>query len=122
MTDKEVVENWIPILFTDEFVRCNATYMSAVTQQILKAPTPAHAFQRQIGAILNFDTYERLPTISAPTLVMHGKKDILVPPENAKVIADRISGAKLVYFENSGHALFSQEPEKVSKALLEFLE
>jgi pimeloyl-ACP methyl ester carboxylesterase len=95
--------------------------MSAVTQQLLKAPIPADAYQRQIGAILNFDTYQRLPKIKAATLVMHGKKDILVPPENAKIIADKIPGAKLVYFENSGHALFSQEPEKVNKTLLEFL-
>ena len=70
---------------------------------------------------MNFDTYQRLPKIKAATLVMHGKKDILVPPENAKIIADKIPGAKLVYFENSGHALFSQEPEKVNKTLLEFL-
>jgi pimeloyl-ACP methyl ester carboxylesterase len=70
---------------------------------------------------LNFDTYQRLPKIKAATLVMHGKKDILVPPENGKIIADKIPGAKLAYFENSGHALFSQEPEKVNKTLLEFL-
>lgn len=121
MTEEEVVKNWIPLLFTDDFVKSNTGYMSAVTQQLLKAPIPADAYQRQIGAILNFDTYQRLPKIKAATLVMHGKKDILVPPENAKIIADKIPGAKLVYFENSGHALFSQEPEKVNKTLLEFL-
>ena len=49
------------------------------------------------------------------------KKDILAPPENAKIISDKIPGAKLVYFENSAHALFLQEPEKVNKMLLEFL-
>jgi pimeloyl-ACP methyl ester carboxylesterase len=122
MTYEEVVKTWIPLLFTEDFVKTNASYLSAVTQQALRAPIPADAYQRQIGAILNFDTYERLPKIKAATLVMQGKKDMIVPPENARIIADRIPGAKLVYFENSGHALFSQEPEKVNKALLEFIE
>jgi pimeloyl-ACP methyl ester carboxylesterase len=121
MTEEDVVKNWIQLLFTEDFVKSNAFLMSVVTQQLLKDPIPADAYQRQIGAILNFDTYQRLPKIKAATLVMHGKKDILLPPENAKIIADKIPGAKLVYFENSGHALFSQEPEKVNKTLLEFL-
>jgi len=122
MTDGEVVKKWIPLLFTEDFVKTNASYLSVVTQQALRAPITADAYQRQIGAILNFDTYERLPKINAVTLVMQGKKDIIVPPENARIIADRIPGAKLVYFENSGHALFSQEPEKVNMALLKFIE
>jgi len=70
---------------------------------------------------MKFDTYQRLPKIKTPTLLMHGKKDILLPPENAKIIADRIPGAKLALFDNSAHALFSQEPEKVNKTLLDFL-
>jgi hypothetical protein len=70
---------------------------------------------------LNLDTYERLPKTKVATLVMHGKKDILVPPENARIIADRIPSVRLVYFENSGHPFFSQEPEKVNKAVLDFL-
>jgi len=121
MTDEEVVKNWFPLLLTDDFVKSNPSFLSFATQQLLKAPTPPDAFQRQMGAILSFDTYQRLPEIKAATLVMHGKKDILIPPENAKIIADRIPGAKLVYFENSAHALFSQEPETVNKTLLEFL-
>jgi pimeloyl-ACP methyl ester carboxylesterase len=121
MTDEDVVKHMIPILFTEDFVKSDPSYISDFTQQLLKAPTPDDAYRRQLGASLNFGIYERLPEIKAVTMVMHGKKDILMPPENAKIIADKIPGAKLVYFENSAHALFSQEPEKVNKALLEFL-
>jgi len=121
LTDEEIVNNTIPVLFTEDFVKSNADYMKEVTQRLLKAPIPADAYQRQIGAIMKFDTYQRLPKIKTPTLVMHGKKDILSPSENAKMIADRIPGAKLALFDNTGHALFSQEPEKVNKTLLDFL-
>jgi pimeloyl-ACP methyl ester carboxylesterase len=50
MTSDEVVKNRIQLLFTDDFVKSNAIYMSAVTQQALKAPISADAYQRQIGA------------------------------------------------------------------------
>ena len=121
MSEEEVAKNWISLLFTEDFVKNNPDLMSIVAPQILRNPIPADAYQRQMGAILNFDSYGRLPEIKAPTLVMQGRKDILVSPENAKIIADRIPGAKLLYFENSGHALFSEEPEKVNQALLDFL-
>jgi pimeloyl-ACP methyl ester carboxylesterase len=121
MSDEAVARNWISLLFTEDFVENNGFLMGVVSQQLLKDPIPPDAYQRQMQAILNFNTYEKLPEIKAPTLVMHGKKDILVPPENSKIIADRIPCAKLLHFENSGHALFSQEPENVNHALLEFL-
>ena len=121
MTDKEVIGSMNSILFTDDFVKSNTAYMGAVTQQLLKAPMPEDAYRRQVAAISNFDMYDRLGAIRAPTLVMHGRKDILVPPENAKILADKIPAAKLIYFENSAHALFSQESDKVNKALLDFL-
>jgi pimeloyl-ACP methyl ester carboxylesterase len=120
-TPEEIVKNTIPILFTEDFVKSNPEYMKRVTDQLMKAPTTQDAFTRQVKAIMVWDTYARLPKIKAPTLVMHGKKDILVPPENAKILADRIPGAKLAYFEKSAHALFSQETDKVVDTLLKFL-
>ena len=116
-----LVKAAFPILFTADFMKKNPDYMKQVTAQLLKAPTPPDVFTGQLQAIQKFGTYDRLPKIKAPALVMHGKKDILVPPQNAKILADRIPGAKLAYFENSAHALFSQETDKVLSTLLQFL-
>lgn len=52
---------------------------------------------------------------------MHGKKDVLIPPENARIIADKIPGARLVHFENTGHALFTAETAAVLKVLFVLL-
>jgi pimeloyl-ACP methyl ester carboxylesterase len=52
---------------------------------------------------------------------MHGKKDILVPPENGQILADRIPGAKLAFFENSAHILFSHEPQAITTTIIDFL-
>jgi pimeloyl-ACP methyl ester carboxylesterase len=120
-TSEDIIKNTIPILFTEDFIKSNPDIMKVVTERLMKAPIAPDAFTRQVKAIMAWDTYARLPKIKAPTLVMHGKKDILVPPENAKILADRIPGAKLAYFEKSAHALFSQETDKVVDTLLKFL-
>ena len=43
-----------------------------------------------------WDGYDRLDRITAPTLVLHGELDALVPPANGRILADRIPGAELV--------------------------
>jgi proline iminopeptidase len=52
---------------------------------------------------------------------MHGKKDILVVPENAEVLVNLIPGAKLKLFEKSAHSIYAEEPELFTKVILEFL-
>lgn len=58
-------------------------------------------------AILGHNTYDRLPEIEASTLVMTGTDDMLIPPENSRILAERIPGAKLVEYEGKGHGFWS---------------
>ncbi|MBD3213293.1 MAG: alpha/beta fold hydrolase [Candidatus Lokiarchaeota archaeon] len=88
---------------------------------MLKAPITPKAYQRQINTLLKFNTGRRLKNIDAPTLVLHGKEDILLPPENAEIIADKIPDAKLKLFDGCGHALFSHKPEHLSEVVMDFL-
>ncbi len=75
---------------------------------------------RQVNALMDFNTYDRLGQIKAPTLILHGKRDVLVPPENGSILAETIPNAKLVYFENSAHIL-AEEMEKALTILIDFL-
>jgi pimeloyl-ACP methyl ester carboxylesterase len=119
-TPEGIAENLFQILFTEDFVKGNPGVMKGFTERVMKAPITQDAYMRQAKAIAMWDSYARLPKINAPTLVMHGKKDVANPPENAKILADRIPGAKLVYFEKSAHAL-AEEFDKVVNTLFEFL-
>src|SRR5271156_1658597 len=65
-------------------------------------PTPA-GYIAQLQAILAWESYSRIAQITAPTLVIHGKSDGLVPPGNGVLIAARIPGAKLLLLENASH-------------------
>jgi len=48
--------------------------------------------------------------IRARTLVVHGSADTFVGPRDAKLLADRITGARLVTFPELGHLLFWEDP------------
>jgi pimeloyl-ACP methyl ester carboxylesterase len=61
---------------------------------------------RQLRAILaSGSRKQRLASVKAPTLVIHGTVDPLVRPEAGKDTASSISGAKLLMIEGMGHAL-----------------
>lgn len=103
---------------------------SARGQEVLKARlaeimgypiTPLQTFALQWGAISGFDTYDRLPQITAPTLVVTGTGDLLVPEHNSEIIAERIPGARLHKIAGAGHVFFWEEPAQSAEAAIKFL-
>ncbi|HEX4808538.1 MAG TPA: alpha/beta fold hydrolase [Bryobacteraceae bacterium] len=78
-------------------------------------------FLKQFGAILLWSSYRRLPRIRVPTLVVHGAQDRLIPPENGRVVARRIPGARFVLLPNAGHILTTDQTEQCLAAILDFL-
>lgn len=78
-------------------------------------------FLKQFGAILLWSSYLRLPRIHVPTLVVHGDQDRLIPPENGRVVARRIPGARFVLIPNAGHILMTDQPGRCLDAIMEFL-
>jgi pimeloyl-ACP methyl ester carboxylesterase len=48
--------------------------------------------------------YGKLPRVRSRTLVTDGRLDIVEPPENSRIIARRIPGAKLTLYRGAGHA------------------
>jgi 3-oxoadipate enol-lactonase len=66
-------------------------------------------------------THDRLSGITMPTLVIHGETDELVPPENGRIIAKAIPGARLVMIPHASHIFFTDQLQASSDALLSFL-
>ncbi len=65
-----------------------------------------HGAMRQMAAVIGGgDRRERLSHISAPTLVIHGDADPLVPVEGGRDTAAAISGAELLVIPGMGHDL-----------------
>jgi len=81
----------------------------------------AQGYLGQLQAILSWESYSRLDQITAPTLVIHGEGDRLVPPGNGKLIASRIPGAKLVMIPHASHIFATDQTEATHRAVLGFL-
>jgi 3-oxoadipate enol-lactonase len=109
----------VPWLWSKEFVAKHPEAVDEYVAITLKYPTPPYAFINQAQAIAGHDTYERLPQIKVPTLVIAGDSDRLVPFENSKVLASRIPGAELVVLKNAGHGV-GESPD-AGKTILDFL-
>ncbi|TFF87789.1 MAG: alpha/beta hydrolase [Promethearchaeota archaeon] len=121
ITKEEIVEITIPLLFTESFIESNREEVEEAKENMLIAPINPEAYQRQISAILKFNSGRRLKKLSVPTLVIHGKKDILVPPENAEILTKLIPESEMKLCDESAHAIFSHEPKIVTRAILDFL-
>ena len=81
----------------------------------------ADAHRAQLAAILGWQSYDRLQQIHAPTLVMHGEADRLVPPGNGRLVAETIPGAQFVLIPRASHMFTTDQPEVAHEALLKFL-
>src|SRR5713226_318431 len=81
----------------------------------------ADAYFAQLQAIMAWEAYSRIAQIAAPTLVIHGEQDQLVPAGNSKMIAARIPGAKLVLIPDASHIFITDQTEAAHAAILDFL-
>jgi pimeloyl-ACP methyl ester carboxylesterase len=88
----------------------------------LEIPTSAEGYRNQLYGGLGYPgTGPRLPGVGVPTLVIAGDRDRMVPPANAEFLARTIPGARLVVVPGAGHVIFTDQPQAVTDAMLEFL-
>ena len=84
--------------------------------------TGPEAFVRQQTAIMTRpDSRPGLAAIRCPTLVLVGDGDEATPPDRAAEIAHGIPGARLVTVPESGHLSTLEQPQHVTRALVDWL-
>jgi len=100
----DVIRRGWPLGHTPKYIAEHRDLLESAIPRLLAHPTPPFAFQRQFEATYGLNTYDRLPQIKAPTLVVTGAEDVLIPAKNSEIIAARIPGAKLHIIADAGHA------------------
>ena len=75
--------------------------------------------QRQLGARIGHDCWDRLPQLRLPVMVCGGEDDALCPPQNLQMLASQIPGARLQMFQG-GHGFYMEDASAPS-AILDFL-
>ncbi len=108
-------------LFTPEFLANPSAGLIQMGGSTALFPSTLDGAKGQMGAIIGHDTYERLPRIAVPTLIMSGEDDPLIKPANSRILAERIPNAELHMFPGLRHGFAAQDPDQVNPLLLAFL-
>lgn len=85
-----------------------------------RAPS-VEVWEAQFHASKTFDSFDRLPEITAPTLVLHGGADTVIDCRNAELLAERIPDARLHHVPERGHLLVCEEAAELAPVVREFL-
>ena len=75
---------------------------------------------KYLWPIPNRGLNKRIHRIAAPTRLIWGSQDLVVPPSYADDFADAIAGAEIRMIENAGHELMIEQPGSVAEAIEEF--
>jgi len=118
MTPEQAKEAIIPFIYDPATPRERIDEDMAIRMKWY--PTP-QGYMGQLQGIMSWEAYSRLARITAPTLVIHGETDRLVPAANGRLIAERIPGAKLVMIPRASHIFETDQPGAAHQAILEFL-
>jgi 3-oxoadipate enol-lactonase len=78
-------------------------------------------YRGQIAAALAHDTYDRLPGIDCPTLILTGDDDRVIPAVSSDVLHERIPGSRLEVVSGAGHLFFLEQPDESLRLLEDFL-
>lgn len=90
-------------------------------RKLLPQPHDATARRAHFGASATHDGSTALPLIAAPTLVLHGEDDALAPVGNARILADRISAARLHVVPRGRHMFLAEFPRTL-QVVIDFLD
>ncbi len=106
-------------MYSDAYYRKNR-WMAPIVGRLTK-PRSYERFFIQAEACLTHNAAERLPCITAPTLVIGGEKDRALGAEPSRAIAAAIPGAKPKMYPAWGHALY-EEAKDFNRLVLTFLQ
>jgi pimeloyl-ACP methyl ester carboxylesterase len=87
-----------------------------LTRRMLAEMSPS-AMAGLLPPLMNFDVRDRLGTVSLPTRVVGGTRDLLTPPRTVRAIASRIPGADLTLLAGCGHMVMLERPDQLCDLL-----
>lgn len=109
------------MLFSPEFRREHPDRVRQALSALAAHRASAHGIAGHWWSSFFHDTHTRLARIAAPTLVLHGGEDRLIPVANARVLAARIPDATLRVLTGTGHAYLLEDPQESYRLFTQWL-
>jgi poly(3-hydroxyoctanoate) depolymerase len=101
--------------------RNNPEFVARHGEERMRHKPSMQGYTGQMIGAAAWSTLPSLPTIIAPTLIVMGDDDPLVPPANGALLAERISEARLLVAPGEGHLLLMDPESAVLEPIREFL-
>jgi pimeloyl-ACP methyl ester carboxylesterase len=123
LIDRDTHLDWLLLFGMSEAFYASAEAVE-YSKQLMRAnphPQSVEAFQRQVEASGRHEARDRLGAISAPTHVIGGEHDTLVPVWKSQEIADLIPGADYSVMPGAPHALNMERAEEFNRMVLGWL-
>ncbi len=86
------------------------------------ARIPAHVWRETLNGLCDARPPTDVGTISAPTLIIWGDRDELLSRDQEEDLAGAIPGSRLIVYEDTGHLVLWEQPERVARDLAAFVE
>jgi pimeloyl-ACP methyl ester carboxylesterase len=115
-----VADLQLPRLISD-YTRQHSPEVEVRIRQMILAATAQGIAAASRGMGLRADSIDLLATISCPTLVLVGERDVLTPPAVAQAYAAQIPGVQLAIIPYAGHLSNMEQPDAFFDALHNFL-
>jgi pimeloyl-ACP methyl ester carboxylesterase len=121
MPPREAAYFMAPHLISTEAMEAHPERIEEWAEFAESDPASVLGLMGQASAALRHDTESRLGNIAAPTLVLSGDDDRLIPVRNSELLADKIPGAELRLLPGAGHDFTTDRPRVAATVVKEFL-
>ncbi|MER5469059.1 alpha/beta hydrolase [Streptomyces sp. NPDC002935] len=107
----------VPREFVEDFMAGTAArpiargFIETMVEESLKLPV--YVWTETVRGLLDTDLGATLGGILVPTLVIWGDQDEFLPREDQQTILDAVHGADFLVYENTGHVVHWEQPERV---------
>lgn len=119
----ESARRGMPQSFAPGWTARHPQEFEALLARRLEYPTPPACWLAQYHACVHYVVHGiDVSRITAPSLVIHGVQDRVVPHHNGELLAQRLPHARFVSLPESGHLPFLEEPARVAQLIRSHLE
>ena len=83
---------------------------------------PAYVWREALAGLISARPPTDMATITAPTLIVWGARDEVLTSEDQRALAAAIPGSRLIVYQDTGHLVLWEQPERVASDLTAFVD
>ncbi len=121
LNPKEAAEAMAKISVDLRFMQTHRNVVEEYMSLKLDRPTPPEVKRSQMAAILQHDTFDRLSSLKIPTLIITGREDRLILPENSIRLWEQIPDSELVILPRAAHLFMMEQAKATNESVVRFI-